>query len=112
MLLEYVKSEYAVFCVLLKLMIDMKCKQIHGNVLAQVIHDDVTMANHKKSLSLALQLIDPFWEKNLLLCCGFADSKNNKRASIADFFKRKSKSITGHHLTDIMGIMVIDWAAV
>ena len=44
-LLEYVKSEYAVFYVFLKIIIDMKCNQRHGNVLVKGIHDGVMLAN-------------------------------------------------------------------
>ena len=45
MLLEYVKAEYSIFCVLLNLMINMKCNQIHGSVFAQGINDGVTLEN-------------------------------------------------------------------
>ena len=71
-LLEYLKSEYSVFYIFLKLMFDMKFKKRHGNVFAQVIHDAVTMVNHKKYQSLDLQFVGPFWNNNLVVCCGFA----------------------------------------
>ena len=72
MLLEYVKADDAVFYVFLKLIIDIKCKQSHGNVFVQVINDEVMLANHKKYQSLALQLIGHFWRNNLVACCGFS----------------------------------------
>ena len=48
MLIEYVKVDYAVFYVLLKIVIEMKFKNSHGNVFAQGIHYGATLANHKK----------------------------------------------------------------
>ena len=66
-LLEYVKSEYDVFCVLFNLIIGMKCKQIHGNMFSQGIHYGVTLTNNKNYQPLALQFIDTFWKKNLVV---------------------------------------------
>ena len=88
----------------------MKCNQIHGNVFAQLIHDGVTLTNHKKYQSLALQFIDPFRKNNLVVCCGFSYFKKND--DIADIFKKKFKSITGQYLIDIVSIMVVDQEAI
>ena len=86
-------------------MIDMKYKQVYCNVLAKVIHNGVELANHKNYQSLALLLIF-FFNHNSVVCCGFAYSNNNKGTGIAELFKKNIKSITGDHLTDIMGIIV------
>ena len=104
------KSEYAVFCVFFNLIINMKCKKIHKNVFAQGIHDGVTLANYRNYQSLDLQLIDTFWEKNLVVCCGFPYSKNKKDSGVSDILNKKFNSIMGHHITYIMGIMVADRA--
>ena len=47
----------------MKLIINMKYKQSHRNLFSKGIHDWVTLANHKKCHSVALQFIDPFLEK-------------------------------------------------
>ena len=71
MLLEYVKAEYAVFCVFLKLMINIKFKQIHGNVFAQVIRDGITLNNHNITSPVLFNSFITFVKKNLVVCCGF-----------------------------------------
>ena len=53
-LLEYVKAEYAFFCLILNLVINMKRKHSHGNVFAQVIHDGFTLVKLKRFQSLSL----------------------------------------------------------
>ena len=70
-LLEYVKAEYSFFCDLLNLVINMNCKHSHGNMFAQGINDGVTLENHKKYQYVAIQIINPFWKNNLVVCCGF-----------------------------------------
>ena len=45
MLLEYVKSEYAIFCFFLNLMTDMECKQIYWNAFSQGIHYGIMLFN-------------------------------------------------------------------
>ena len=42
----------------------------------------------------------------------FYTKNNNKDDGISDIFKKKANSITGHHLTGIMGIMVEDLEAI
>ena len=63
-LFEYLKEEYSIFCVFLKLMIGIKYKQIHGTVFARIFNDGFMMANNKKYHSLALQFIDHFWKNS------------------------------------------------
>ena len=89
-------------------MIYMKYKQIYGNVLAKVICDGVALENHKSFQYLALLLIDFFWKNYLVVCCGFAYLNTKKDPGIAYLLKKSFKFITRNHLTDIMGIMVVD----
>ena len=70
------------------------------------------MANHKTYQYLDLQLIDHFWNNNLVVCCRFDYKKNNKDTGIEELFNKNVKNITGHHITDIMDIIIADRAAI
>ena len=86
MLKEYVRAEFSVFLLFLALIIKLKMDQSHGIPFAQAQHDGSTAANKKKYQALALQFIDPKWQRNLVICVGFKYSPQNKDADVAALF--------------------------
>ena len=54
---NYVRGEFAVFLMFLKLIFALKYALALGNKFAQALHDGGTLVSHKKYQALALQLI-------------------------------------------------------
>jgi hypothetical protein len=112
MLRRYVRAEYEVFKKFLQIIIELKIKQGHGNPFGQVIHDGVTLANHKKYQSIGLQFIDPNWLANLVVCVGFERSTDNTDVGVARLVSQTFINVLGHRLDEVMACMVSDRAAI
>ena len=68
MLSRYVRAEFEVFLIFLKLIISSCLPISMGNPFSMGLHDGGTLANKKKFQALALQFIAPNWKKNLCRC--------------------------------------------
>ena len=68
---QYACAEFKIFILFLKVMIELKIEQGYGNPFVQSIHDGVTLDNHKKYQAFWLQMVDPNWLCNLVICIGF-----------------------------------------
>ena len=66
MLRNFVRGEFEVFLLFLKVICDVKFNEAMGHAYAQGLHDGGTLASKRKYQVLALQFIAPKFKKNLL----------------------------------------------
>jgi hypothetical protein len=93
-------------------MIELKIEQGYGNPFVQSIHDGVTLDNHKKNQAFGLQMVDPNWLCNLVICVGFHRSTNGTNIGVAKLFEDIVFEHTGCTLKSILASMVSDCAAI
>ena len=79
MLSRYVRAEFEVFLIFLKLIISSCLSISMGNPFSMGLHDGGTLANKKKFQALALQFIAPQWKKNLCVTVGLKRSAHTTR---------------------------------
>ena len=108
---QYIASEWAVFIIFLKMIINLKFEEALGNAFAQALHDGGTLDNKKKYQALALQLIAPGFKKNLVVTLGFVRSSHNKDSEVAALIDEICQERTEYHLKTIVGRMRSDRAA-
>mmetsp|Transcript_20196 Transcript_20196/g.48460 ORF Transcript_20196/g.48460 Transcript_20196/m.48460 type:complete len:116 (+) Transcript_20196:484-831(+) len=72
---EFLKAEWALFLMFVKLIINIKRKEAEGNAFAQALHDGGTLTNKKKFQALALQFIAPKWQRNIVLTLALTKSR-------------------------------------
>jgi len=111
---QYVRGEFAVFMKFLNIIIKKKLQQSHGYPFGQGIHDGVTLDSHEKFQSFGIQLVDPNWMANLVICFGFTPCTDGTNAAVAklltDTFRLRSG---GFELEDqTIEAMVSDRAAI
>ncbi len=70
-LAKWVRAEFEIFKVFLKIILDEKVAQAKGNQFALAVHDGGTLTNKCKYQAFGIQFIDPRWRKNLVICLGF-----------------------------------------
>ena len=111
MLKKYIEAEFAIFLVCLNLICKLKMAQSHGTPSVQAIHDGATAANKKKYQALAIQLVDPQWKCNLVICVGFVATLLSTAPTVAVLFNSILIERTGYALLALCGLMVSDRAA-
>jgi len=108
---NYVRGEFAVFLMFLKLIFALKYALALGNKFAQALHDGGTLVSHKKYQALALQLIAPDWKKNLVVTIGLKKSSRNTDADVATIWTDIVPARCGLRFEQVVGRMRSDRAA-
>jgi len=103
MLKKYIAAEFVIFLACLQLICALKMAQSHGTPSVQGIHDGATAANKKKYQALAIQLVDPKWKRNLVICVGFAASLLSTGPVVAGLFNSTLLARTGFALIALCG---------
>ena len=111
LLKKYIEAEFAIFLICLKLICTLKMVQSHGTPSVQAVHDGATAANKKKYQALAIQLVDPRWKRNLVICVGFVATLLSTAPDVAALFNTILIERTGYALVSLCGLMVSDRAA-
>ena len=111
LLKKYIEAEFAIFLICLKLICTLKMVQSHGTPSVQAVHDGATAANKKKYQALAVQLVDPRWKRNLVICVGFVAALLSTAPDVAALFNTILIERTGYALISLCGLMVSDRAA-
>ena len=111
MLRNFVRGEFEVFLLFLKVIINVKFAEAMGHAFAQGLHDGGTLVSKRKYQVLALQFIAPEFKKNLLVTIGLLRSKHNKDKDVATLWKDTTLTRTGHEFSAIVGRMRADKAA-
>ena len=111
MLKKYIEAEFAIFLICLNLICTLKMAQSYGTPSVQAIHDGATAANKKKYQVLAIQLVDPRWKCNLVICVGFVATLLSTAPIVAGLFNTILIERTGYTLLSLCGLMVSDRAA-
>lgn len=109
---QYLRAEFSVLKQFLTLVVQLKLEQGHGSHFAQVIHNGVTLANHKKYEAIRLQMVDPKWICNHVICLGFVRSAVNTDTSVARLLDDTCFDRTNQPLNTVAGLMVSDCAAI
>ena len=102
---NYVRGEFAVFLMFLKLIFALKYALALGNKFAQALHDGGTLVSHKKYQALALQLIAPDWKKNLVVTIGLKKSSRNTDADVATIWTDIVPARCGLRFEQVVGRM-------
>ena len=108
---RYVRAEFDVFLIFLKGILEMKVEQSKGNAFAQLLHDGGTLKNHKKYQAFGMQLIDPSWKANLVICFGFPHTTSSKDKDVSALIDKTFKSRTGYSADVVFGSAISDRAA-
>lgn len=111
MLKKYVRAEFSVFLLFLKMIISMKYEIAQGNPFAQGLHDGGTLASKRKYQALALQFVAPNWDANLVITIGLIRSLHNKDKDVSEIWQDTMKARTGYTLDEIVARMRSDRAA-
>ena len=77
--------------------------QSHDTYSAQAIHDGATAANKNKYQALAIQLVDPRWKCNLVICVGFVATLLSTAPTVAGLFNSILIERTGYALLALIG---------
>ena len=86
-LYEFVEAEYAVFQQYLALVMARKIEMSRGAAFAQMVHDGGTLRNHWKHQALGIQLVDPLWQANLVICLGLVPCLDGTAPAVADILR-------------------------
>ncbi|KAL1504104.1 hypothetical protein AB1Y20_010514 [Prymnesium parvum] len=108
---EFLKAEWALFLMFVKLIINIKRKEAEGNAFAQALHDGGTLTNKKKFQALALQFIAPKWQRNIVLTLALTKSLHNKDTDVAEMWEQTMLQRTGFEFHKIVSRMRSDRAA-
>ena len=108
---QYVRAEFAIFILFLKLITQMKYGIARGNAYAQGLHDGGTLVSKRKYQALALQFVAPEWRQNLVVTVGLKRSLHNKDADVATIWKDTLLERTGFECNEIIARMRSDRAA-
>ena len=111
MLRNFVRGEFDIFLLFLKVITDIKIAESTGHAYAQGLHDGGTLASKRKYQALAIQFIAPKFLKNLVVTIGLLRSKHNKDKDVATLWNDTTLTHTGHEFTAIVGRMRSDRAA-
>ena len=107
----FVKAEFGVFLLFLKIIAKKKTEEAKGNAYAQGLHDGGTLTNKKKFQALAIQFVAPDWARNLVITIGFKRSAMNKDKDVAALWRDTVKERCGFEFEEIVGRMRADRAA-
>jgi hypothetical protein len=110
-LAKWVRAEFEIFKVFLKIILDEKVAQAKGNQFAQAVHDGGTLTNKRKYQAFGLQFIDPQWRKNLVICLGFERCSDGTDAAVATQFHDTLFRHFGHRFADIVSTVIQDRCA-
>jgi hypothetical protein len=111
MLISFVRAEFKVFIIFLKLLVRKKREIAKGNAFAQALDDGGTLVSKRKYQALALQFIAPEWRRNLVVTVGLIRSMHNKDSDVANVWEVTIKARTGFTFTEIVARRRSDRAA-
>ena len=93
---EYVRAEFDVFASFLRHLVKQKQEQALGNGRwAQLLHDGGTLDNHQKYQAFGMQMIDPEWRQNHVICVGFPQLSSGKDKDVAETLQISFDKIFG-----------------
>jgi hypothetical protein len=107
---KYVRAEFEVFKVFLKVIIAEKVTQSKGNLFAQLIHDGGTLKSKKKYQGIGLQFVDSKWRCNHVICTGFLQSCDGTDEGVSAFLSGSFYERTGVDLSSVVGRSIQDRA--
>ncbi len=110
-LAKWVRAEFDIFKLFLKIILDEKVAQAKGNPFAQAIHDGRTLTNKHKYQAFGIQFVNPKWRKNPVICFGFECCSDGKDASVAAQFRDTLFRHSGHRFDDIFSTVIQDKCA-
>jgi hypothetical protein len=108
---KWVRAEFDIFKLFLKIILDEKVAQAKGNPFAQAVHDGGTLTSKRKYQAYGIQFVDPQWRRNLVICVGFERCSNGTDAAVATQFRDTLLRHTGHHFNDIVSTVMQDRCA-
>ena len=108
MLVEYIRGEFAVFLLFLKLIMKLKFEIAPGNAYSQALHDGGTLASKRKYQALALQFVAPEWKRNLVITIGLIRSLHNTDVDVAGIWNKIMRERTGFAYEQVVGRMRSD----
>ena len=108
---QFVRAEFEIFIIFLKLITKMKYAIARGNAYAQGLHDGGTLISKRKYQALALQFVAPEWKRNLVVTIGLKRSLHNKDTNVAEIWTDLVKERTGFDVDEIIARMRSDRAA-
>ena len=104
-LAQYIRAEFAIFLTFLQLLIALKLVQSHGAPFGQLIHDGGTAENHKKYQAIAMQMVDPRWLCNLVICIGWVLCPSGVASDVASKIDETFHERTGYHTRDLCALV-------
>ena len=108
---DWVESEFELFRMFLKLVVN-KCQvECLGNQIGQAIHDCGTLADKHKYMALGMQVIMPGWDRNMPIALSMRRMKSGTDAYQADVIKAEILHRTGYTFEEIAGACIQDGAA-
>jgi len=110
-LAKWVRAEFDIFKMFLKIILDEKVAQAKGNHFAQGVHDGGTLTSKRKYQAFGLQFIDPQWRMNHVICLGFERCSDGTDVSVAALFRDTMLRNSGHEFNDIVCAVIQDRAA-
>jgi hypothetical protein len=111
MLKMYIMSEFSIFLFFLRIICKLKMEQSLSTPSAQIIHDGGTAANKRKYQVFGMQIVDPRWLCNLVVCIGFISVLNSKDVTVASLIELTVLERTGFVFKTLFGLAVSDRAA-
>ena len=106
-LAKWVRAEFDIFKLFLEIILDEKVAQAKRNPFAQAVRDGGTLTSKRKYQSYGIQLVDPQWRRNLVICAGFERCSHGKVAVVAKQFRDTLLRLTGHLFDDLIVSSVI-----
>ena len=110
-LVTFVRAEFNVFLLFLKMIMKKKYTISQGNAFAQAMHDGGTLASKRKYQALAVQFVAPEWKGNLVVTIGLLRMLHNADADVANLWKETMRERTGFEYDEIIARMRSDRAA-
>ncbi len=90
---------------------DEKAAQAKGNPFAKAVHDGGTLTSKRKYQAYGIQIVDPQWRRNLVICVGFERFSDGTHVAVATQFRDTLLRHTCHHFNDIVSTLMQDKCA-
>ena len=108
---KWVRAEFSVFLLYLKMLLNLKMDEAQGNAFAQFLHDGGTLESHQKYQAFAIQFIAAQWFGNLTVCFGLVACADGHDLVISKLAVSTFEARVGLKFGDVFGSVISDRAA-